>query len=194
LSNRKLILVFSLITVFFLFSGIILDSAYAKKSSGTSNPVVSSSMVCGDTLCNAPLTVEQKIGYYLLDFIEIDESSVIQQSMFSVGEVTIQGLGSSFSSGMTVDNMPRDSILERGIANSFAVPIENLTPEITGVPSRDSMKVPQGKVEPTVKHPTKDSMQRITPQADPRQTTTPYNQIFVRDVLLLVLLCLVVLS
>ena len=77
------------------------------------------------------MTSDEKLGYYLLSLIEIDDSTVIQQSRFMMMGVGGSGgmfqQGSNFSSTakMTVgDFKASSSSIDIGRANAFAIPIQ----------------------------------------------------------------------
>jgi hypothetical protein len=64
----KIILLAALLLLTIVFSS--LGSAYADKATGTSSPVVNSKNICGDQICDQPMTIKEKLGYYLLSFFE----------------------------------------------------------------------------------------------------------------------------
>jgi len=147
----RAILVLSLFAVL-LFLSISVGSADAKKSEGNYNSRVGVD-ICGDRLCEPgeELTVKEKLGYYLLSLVEMDDSTVIQQSRFLVmgvgGGAFQQSIGSSFGSGEVrlSDIRQSFSAIDVGRANAFAIPIDEKSMVKSGI----TAKSPIGKAFPS---------------------------------------------
>jgi len=76
-----LIVVFSAILVLF-FGMTLFDDAQAMKSKGNSLTEVSSKQVCGNFLCDEPMSIAEKIAIYLLTLVQQEETEteILQQS------------------------------------------------------------------------------------------------------------------
>ncbi len=73
---RRIFLSFALVfAISIVFS---VTDAEAIKSKGTSNPITLSSLVCGNSLCDKPMSMEEKIQMYLKE--DNSESSIVQKS------------------------------------------------------------------------------------------------------------------
>jgi len=75
-ARLSLAFVFSLVLVFSL--AVFFEQAEAKKSSGTYLTEIGSANVCGDRLCAAPQTIEEKIEAFL-ESQRIREGDILQQ-------------------------------------------------------------------------------------------------------------------
>ena len=82
---------FLLVIPLLLLSFFAFESADAyTKSVGKKNPVTNHKLVCGDELCNTPVSISEKIKRFL-EAHPKDESGLDPQSTFAVGGVAQQG-------------------------------------------------------------------------------------------------------
>jgi len=81
--GNKVTLIVAFSAVLVLFFGMTLfDDAQAMKSKGNSLTEVSSKQVCGNFLCDEPLSIAEKIAIYLLTLAQQEEETeILQQSM-----------------------------------------------------------------------------------------------------------------
>jgi len=86
-----IIVVFSAILVLF-FGMTLFDDTQAMKSKGNSLTEVSSKNVCGISLCDEPMTIQEKISLYL-QRLQASESTILQQgALSSIGSVPLKSL------------------------------------------------------------------------------------------------------
>jgi len=80
-NKTTLIVAFSAILVLF-FGMTLFDDAQAMKSKGNSLTEVSSKQVCGNFLCDEPLSIAEKIAIYLLTLAQQEETEteILQQA------------------------------------------------------------------------------------------------------------------
>jgi len=155
----RTILVISLFTILLL--SISVGSADALKSEGNYNSRVGVD-ICGDKLCEPgeELTVKEKLGYYLLSLVEMDDSTVIQQSRFLVmgvgGGAFQQSIGLSPSADIRLSDIRQSSSkVDIGRANAFAIPIDELpmklkTPSDLPKKFEKPPSTPQFNIAPTI--------------------------------------------
>ena len=78
-----------------LLSGVLFSQdALAVKSMGTKNPQTMYDLVCGDELCQMKMSSDEKIGMYLVKFLQEKNPAIFQQSRFAMSGVLQQGFGS----------------------------------------------------------------------------------------------------
>jgi len=78
LGVARLSLAFVLVIVLVFSLAVFFEQAEAKKSAGTYLTEIGSANVCGDKLCAAPQTIEEKIEAFL-EFQRIREGDILQQ-------------------------------------------------------------------------------------------------------------------
>ncbi|HEX9845135.1 MAG TPA: hypothetical protein VGA92_01570, partial [Candidatus Nitrosotenuis sp.] len=133
----KLVIIISSVL---LASGIATEDAFAKTAKGTANQPFNEEQVCGDRLCgpDEKLSIKEKIGYYLLSFLEFDESTVIPQSRFQISGVTQQGTGILTTGNVMIKDFSTSTIIDRGKVNSLAVPTTQVGSKQTSTMKIDS--------------------------------------------------------
>jgi len=94
ISRTVFLIMFSTILVFSI--GIIsIQDVEAMKSKGTSIPIISSNQVCGTSLCDEPMSIQEKIRLYLQG-MQRSESTILQQGALSqMGSVPLKSMPST---------------------------------------------------------------------------------------------------
>ena len=91
--RNKVTLIVAFSAVLVLFFGMTLfDDAQAMKSKGNSLTTTSSNNVCGISLCDEPMTIQEKISLYLQG-LQASESTILQQGALSpLGSVPLKSM------------------------------------------------------------------------------------------------------
>jgi len=124
-NKTTLIVAFSAILVLF-FGMTLFDDAQAMKSKGNSLTEVSSKQVCGNFLCDEPMSIAEKIAIYLLTLVQQEETEteILQQS--AEGIRNQQGIRMQIGEAQQRQTPKTDfsSVMKEGLSKSADVALQ----------------------------------------------------------------------